>query len=121
VTTPRFSIRRRIQSFRDAFRGIGVLATQHNAWVHALATLVVVAAGMHFDVSRLDWIALVLAITLVFVTEALNTGLELLADAAVPERHPLVGKAKDVAACAVLLSAVGAVVIGALVFGPKLL
>jgi diacylglycerol kinase (ATP) len=89
--------------------------------VHTLAAFIVVAAGIYFDVSRLDWIALVLAITLVFVTEALNTGLELLADAAVPERHPLVGKAKDVAASAVLLSAVGAVVIGALVFGPKLL
>jgi diacylglycerol kinase (ATP) len=121
VTTRRFSLLRRLQSFRHALRGLGVLATQHNAWVHALATLVVVAAGIKFDVSRLDWIALVIAIALVFATEALNTGLELLADAAVPERHALVGKAKDVAACAVLLSAVGAVVIAALVLVPKLL
>jgi len=121
VTTQRFSLRRRLESFRYAARGIVVLSGQHNARIHASAVIAVIAAGAAFQVSRLDWLALVLAIGLVLTAEALNTGLELLADAAVPERHPLVEKAKDVAAGAVLLSAVTAVAVAALVFGPKLL
>jgi diacylglycerol kinase len=121
VTTQSFSLRRRLQSFRDAARGLRVLSEQHNARIHAVAALAVIAAGVALEVSRVEWLALAFAIGLVLSVEALNTGLELLADATVPERHPLVGKAKDVAAAAVLLSAVTAAAIAALVFGDKLL
>jgi diacylglycerol kinase (ATP) len=121
VTTPRCSLGRRFQSFRDAARGIRVLFEQHNARIHAVAALVVIGAGVALEVSRSDWLALAIAIGLVLTTEALNTGLELLADASVPDHHPLVGKAKDVAAGAVLLAALTAAAIAALVFGDKLL
>jgi diacylglycerol kinase (ATP) len=67
------------------------------------------------------WCALVLAIMAVWTAEALNTALEFLADAATPQMHPLVKKAKDVAAGAVLLSAIGAAIVGVLVFWPHLL
>jgi diacylglycerol kinase (ATP) len=102
---------------------VGVLTLfreQHNAWIHALATLLVVAVGLYFGLSRLEWCALILAVMAVWCAEALNTALELLADASVPERHPLVAKAKDVAAGAVLLTAVGAAIVGAVVLWPYL-
>jgi diacylglycerol kinase (ATP) len=112
----------RIRSFGFAFRGIWtMLRSQRNAWIHALATGVVIAAGLALHVSRDDWKWLVLAMVSVWGAEALNTALEFLADAAKPEFHPLVKKAKDVAAGAVLIAAIGAAVIGALVFGPFLL
>jgi diacylglycerol kinase (ATP) len=117
-----FSFSGRLRSFGHAFRGIGtMLATQHNAWVHAAATVCVVIAGVLAGLDRASWCWIVLAIVSVWTAEALNTAFELLADVASPDFHPLVKKAKDVAAGAVLLTAIGAVAIGALVFGPLLL
>jgi diacylglycerol kinase (ATP) len=118
----RFSVSARIRSFRHALRGIWVtLATQHNAWIHAAATIAAVAAGFALGIRRVEWIAVVLAIIAVWTAEALNTAFEALCNVASPEFHPLVERAKDVAAGAVLISAIGAVVVGLLVFGPRLL
>ena len=118
----RFSVASRLESFRCAFRGVGtLLASQHNARIHLLATVGVCGVGLLIGISRLEWVAIAVAIVLVWVAEALNTAFEFLCDVASPEFHPLVQKGKDVAAGAVLLSAVGAVVIGLLVFVPHLL
>ena len=117
-----FSLRSRGLSFRFAFRGVvAVLKTQHNAWIHAAATVVVVAAGLFFGVSRLEWCLLVLAMVAVWSAEALNTAVEALGDAVSGDQHPLVAQAKDAAAGAVLIAAVGAAIIGLLVFVPRLL
>lgn len=97
-----------------------MLLSQHNALLHAAATVVVVGLGFFTSVSRLEWAMLVLAIVAVWSAEALNTALEFLCDVASPEFHPLVEKSKDVAAGAVLLCALGSVVVGVLVFGPRL-
>lgn len=121
MTRP-FSLVARLRSFRYAFMGIGrMLRSQHNAWIHAAATVAVVAAGAALGVSRIEWCLLVLAIVAVWVAEALNTALEHLADVASPGIHPQVERAKDVAAAAVLIAAIGAGTIGMLVLGPKLL
>ncbi len=118
----RFSLAARMASFKHAFCGfVDLLRTQHNARIHALATVVVVALAAWLELKRPDWIALLAAIALVWVAEAFNTALEYLADAAVPEHHPLIGKAKDVAAAAVLLASLSAALIGLLVFLPALL
>lgn len=118
----KFSASARLRSFVYAARGIRtMLASQHNAWLHAAATIVVVAAGSAFGITRSEWSLLVLAIVAVWTAEALNTAFESLCDVASPEFHPLVEKAKDVAAGAVLLSAIGAAVVGCLVFGPYVL
>jgi diacylglycerol kinase (ATP) len=95
-----------------------MIRCQHNAWVHAAATTMVVAAGFLFRVSPADWCWLVLAISIVWTAEALNTAFEFLADAASPQFHPLVRDAKDVAAGAVLVTAMAAAVIGVIIFWP---
>ena len=118
----RFSISDRVQSVKFAIRGLRLmLKSQHNAWVHAVASAVVLMVGGLFCLTASQWCWIVLAIMAVWTAEALNTALELLADVASPEFHPLVEKAKDVAAGAVLISAIGSVIIGLLVLGPCVL
>ncbi len=98
-----------------------MLKSQHNARVHACATVGVVVAGFILGVSAAEWCWLVLAIMAVWTAEALNTAFEFLADVASPEFHPLVKHSKDVAAGAVLIAAIGSVLIGLLVLGPHVL
>jgi len=117
-----FQFTGRIRSFKFAFVGIWtMLKSQHNAWVHVCATVAVIAAGFLLRVSAAEWCWLVLAIMAVWTSEALNTAFEFLADVASPEFHPLVKQSKDVAAGAVLISAIGSVVIGLLILCPHLL
>lgn len=112
----------RVRSFRCAIKGVGVMiATQHNAWLHAAATLLVIVLGCYLRLSNTEWCLLVLAVMSVWTSEALNTAFEFLTDVASPEFHPLAEKAKDIAAGAVLIAAIGSVVIGVLIFGPHLL
>jgi diacylglycerol kinase (ATP) len=98
-----------------------MLLSQHNAWIHAFATASVLTLGFLLRVQRFEWLALVLAIVSVWTAEAINTAFEFLCDVASPEFHPLVEKAKDVAAGSVLVCAIGATAVGFLVFGPPLL
>jgi diacylglycerol kinase (ATP) len=117
-----FSVAARLRSFIYAGRGIRtMLASQHNAWIHAAATLMVSLAGLALEIDRSEWCVLILAIVAVWSAEAFNTAFEFLCDVASPEFHPLVEKAKDVAAGAVLFSALGAAAVGAFVFGPYVL
>lgn len=112
----------RIRSFRHAGAGVvATLRTEANAKIHATMTVLVIALGAFLQVSRADWCWLSLAIAMVWAAECLNTALESLADATAPDPHPLVGRAKDAAAGAVLCAAAGASVIGLLVLGPPLL
>ena len=112
----------RIRSFRYAFHGIAImLRSQQNAWIHATATIAALIAGVLLGISRAEWCWIGLAIVAVWTAEALNTALEFLTDVASPEFHPIAGQAKDVAAGAVLIAAIGASLIGALVFGPHVL
>ena len=95
--------------------------TQANARIHAGVTLIVIVAGFLFGISRIEWCAVVAAIALVWTVEGLNTAIEAVVDLASPEFHPLAERAKDVAAGAVLIAALASVVIGLLVFGPRVL
>jgi diacylglycerol kinase (ATP) len=117
-----FTIEGRLKSVRYAFHGLGLmLVSQHNAWLHAFASICVLITGGLCGLSGEEWCWIILAIMAVWTAEALNTALELLADAASPEFHPMVRMAKDVAAGGVLISAMGSVVIGLFVLGPHLL
>lgn len=119
--TKRLTFDGRIRSVKFALRGVRImLASQHNAWIHAAATVIVVATGLIVGLSPSSWAWIVVAIGSVWTAEALNTAFEFLTDVASPDFHPLAEKAKDVAAGAVLLAAIGATVIGALVFWPAI-
>lgn len=110
---------RRWQSFGYAFSGlICLLRTQPHAQIHLLAIVVVTIAGFCTGLTASEWTGLVLSMALVLSLEAMNTALEVLADALHPSHHPLVGRAKDLAAAAVLVSALASVIIGALIFIP---
>src|SRR5436309_1303842 len=111
----------RIRSIRCAFRGIGImLASQQNAWVHAVATIIVTIVGLYLGLSKAEWCWIILATVAVWTAETINTAFEFLTDVASPEFHPLAGKAKDVAAGAVLIAAIGSVIIGVVILGPYL-
>ena len=111
-----------VRSFGFAIRGIGILLrTQANARIHLAATIVVVAAGFLGKLSWGEWSAIVAAVGLVWTAEGLNTAIEAVVDLVSPEYHALAGRAKDVAAGAVLCAAIAAAIIGVLIFGPRIL
>ncbi len=112
----------RLLSFRYAFRGIVLMVqSEFNARIHAVATLVVLGAGFACGFDRVDWIAITLAILAVWCAEAFNTALEALCDVVSSDHHPEIERAKDVAAGAVLIAAIGATAIAILTFGRHLL
>lgn len=109
----------RLRSFGFALKGLlYAIKTEGNARVHLLASVLVVALGFGFEVTRLEWAALVAAMGLVWMAELLNTALENLCDIVEPERSEAIGRIKDVSAAAVLMAAIAAALIGALVFWP---
>ena len=117
-----FSVRRRIESFRYAFAGFGhILRDQHNFWIHLAATVLVVIAGVILKVNHTEWCLLVIAIALVWITEFLNTALEMLADFVSPEKNETIRRVKDISAAAVLMASIGALIIGVIVFLPLIL
>jgi diacylglycerol kinase (ATP) len=117
-----FEFTGRIRSFRHATVGIWrMIRCQHNAWIHAIVTAIVLGAGFFFQLSGDEWCWIVLTIAIVWTAEALNTAFEFLADVASPEFHPLVRDAKDVAAGAVLITAIASMVIGAIIFWPHVI
>ena len=117
--TKRFSLIARLKSFNYAFQGVAfMLRTQHNAWLHAVATLAVIALALYCDVSAGDWRWLIASMAMVWVGETLNTAVEYVCDVLSPEFHQAVKHAKDIAAGGVLIAAVSAAAIGVLTFWP---
>ncbi len=115
----KFSLKKRLKSFTYACKGICCLiGHEHNAWIHCLAVVVVIAAGFLLGINRIEWIAIVLCCGMVLAAEAVNTAIEVLVDLVSPERQPLAGKVKDIAAGAVLLTAIAAAIVGCIVFIP---
>ncbi len=118
----RFSLIARGRSFRYAIRGMGIiLRTQHNFWVQVVAAGTVAGLGIFLHVSSTEWALLVLAVTGVFVAESFNTAIEIDIDLTSPQYHPYARDTKDVAAGAVLLAVLGAVLVGCIIFIPKIL
>jgi diacylglycerol kinase (ATP) len=110
------------RSFAYAFAGIGYcLRTQRNFRIHLLATGAVLVVGALLGLAAVEWAILALTVTMVLAAEMVNTVIEATVDLASPGYHPLAKVAKDVAAGAVLVTALGAVVIGVCIFVPHLL
>ena len=109
------------QRFRDAFRGIALAArTERSYRVHFFFTALVIAAGLVFQVSAAQWCLLTLCVALVLSAETFNSALERMAKIIDRRRNPELATALDMGSGAVLLSAIGSVVVGAIVFLPRL-
>ena len=111
------SLKKFFNSFRYAFMGIWhVLLSEWNMRIHVLAAVVVVCFGIYFKITDTEWCIVTLCIGIVMAAEMFNTAFEGLIDLVQPEQHPLAGKIKDVAAGAVLVTALAAAVAGVLIF-----
>src|ERR1700749_4246742 len=116
-----FSIRARIRSFRYAFEGIAAFfQSEHNAWIHFMATIAVITLATLVGVTKTEMVALAFAIGFVWVAEMFNTCIEKAMDFISDQPHKEIKFIKDLAAGAVLVAAITAVVVGAVVFIPKL-
>jgi diacylglycerol kinase (ATP) len=112
---------KRIFSFSYAFQGIfHMLRTQRNAQIHVVIGLIAIVLGVLLQIGQAAWLALAIIITLVLAAEGVNTAVEATVDLASPQYHPLAKVAKDVAAGTVLLTAIGAIVVGCIIFLPPL-
>lgn len=119
VTPQRLTLTARLKSFGYAIAGIMfMLKTQHNAWLHGVATLAVIALAVYCDVSASDWRWLIVAMGMVWVGETINTAVEYVCDVVSPDYNHAVKHAKDIAAGGVLIAAVASLVIGVLTFWP---
>ncbi len=113
-------MKKRIQSFGYAGRGIGlVVSKEANMKIHLAVAVLVVMAGFYFQISIAEWIACLFCFGLVFTTEMINTAIENVVDLASPKQHELARNAKDIAAGAVLVSAIVSAAIGLIIFVPK--
>ncbi|MDD6211367.1 MAG: diacylglycerol kinase family protein [Bacteroidales bacterium] len=118
----RFSIAKRIKSFRYAFNGIRYLFRfEHNARIHLVLAICAIVAGILLHISSLEWIAVLFAIGSVLAAEAVNSAVEALADLVSPQYNELIKRCKDLAAGGVLIMAITALLIGLIIFLPKLI
>lgn len=118
----KFSLQQRIRSFGYAFNGLKILfREEHNSRIHLLAAIAAIVTGFYFHIAFIEWVAIVCAIGLVFSLELINSSIEAIADFVSPEKNALIKKAKDLSAAAVIVSALVALVIGFIVFLPKII
>lgn len=116
-----FSWKARARSFKYAWAGLMTLVIhEHNARIHLCAALLAILLSWLLSISANEWCLVVLCIAGVIMAEGFNTALESLCDKCSPEIHPLAKKAKDVAAASVLIMALAALVVGILIFLPKI-
>ncbi|MGB8192472.1 MAG: diacylglycerol kinase family protein [Chitinophagaceae bacterium] len=121
METQKFSISKRALSFHYAVTGIcRFFKTEHNAWLHMLGTIGVIALTIFFPVSTAEALALVFAIGFVWTVELFNTCIEKAMDFISTEKHPQIQLIKDMAAGAVLVAACTALVSGSIIFIPKI-
>lgn len=118
-TKKEFSLIKRAKSFAHAGRGVWLfLKTTHNAWVHIFVFAWVIVLGFYCKITSSEWVMLTFAGGFVLVSEAFNTAFEIDIDLTSPNYHPYAKDTKDVAAGAVLISAITAAVVGIIVFAP---
>lgn len=117
----KFSLRERLASFKYAFQGLGlILKKEHNSRIHLFAAVMAIVLGAVFQISKTDWLIVILCIGLVFIAEIMNSAIEMLVDLVSPQEHEQAGKIKDIAAGGVLIASMAALVAGILVFVPYL-
>ncbi|MBN2638232.1 MAG: diacylglycerol kinase family protein [Bacteroidales bacterium] len=117
-----FSSKKRIRSFDYAFHGIyNMLRSQHNFWIQISIAILAVVMGFALEISRGEWMILTLTIGMVLAAETFNSAIEALTDLVQQEYDPKAGWVKDLAAGAVLITAIASIVVGILIFLPRIL
>ena len=117
----KFSVIKRVQSFKYAFKGIThVFVQEHNMWIHLFAAVCVVFVGFYFNINAIEWGLVFFAIGMVIAAEIFNSAIEKLVDLFSTEQNEKAGLIKDIAAGAVLVCAITAALIGLIIFIPKL-
>ncbi len=110
----------RIRSIGYALKGaLLLIRTEASIKVQVFFALLAIAAGFYFEISTVEWMIQVMAISLVLAVEGMNTALEKLSDYVQPEFHNKIGFIKDIAAGAVFYTAIGAFIVGCLIYVPK--
>ena len=115
-------IKRITNSFKYAFNGfIDTYRTEQSVWIYIPVSLLVILMGFYFKISTMEWLVIVLVLGIILSLELVNTALEAVVDLATDKYHPLAKKAKDTVAAAVLVFAITAVIIGLIIFIPKIM
>lgn len=114
-------IKDRIRAFKFAFKGFYILISQEDSIIaQSIIAILVTIAGFIFDLSATEWMFQIFAIGLLLSVEALNTAIERLADFVHPEHHKKIGIIKDIGAGAAFFAAVTAIIIGLIIYLPKI-
>jgi diacylglycerol kinase (ATP) len=115
----KYDLKKQLRSFGYAWKGIqSCVGKEQNLSFHLIAAMAVIIAGIVLGITRTEWIMVVMCIGTVIAAELFNTAIEKLVDLVSPERHPVAGRVKDIAAGAVLICAVAAAIIGLIIFIP---
>ncbi len=118
---PKQECKKLINSFKYAIEGfISSFKTERNMKIHILAMIVIIALGGYLGLNTIEWCIIVFAIVLVIGSELFNTAIETIVDMVSPEKNPKAKLAKDISAAAVLVLAIGAAIVGGIIFIPKL-
>ncbi len=117
-----FSFLDRIKSFQHGINGlIDIIKTEHNAWIHAVATILVLIMSWWLGLSPIEWAFILVAIAAVWMAEAFNTVIEMLVDFVAPTYTQPAKRAKDIGAAAVLIVSIGSSIVGLIILGPPFL
>ena len=117
----KYNLKKQLRSFGYAWKGIRCcIGKEQNLSFHLIAATIVVIAGIALDITRTEWTIIILCIGVVIAAELFNTAIEKFVDLISPERHPVAGAIKDIAAGAVLVCAIAAAIIGLILFIPYL-
>ena len=122
MANQKFSIKKRLTSFRYAINGLKILIkNEHNSRIHLVAMIVAIILGIILKISNLEWIAIVMVIGFVFSIEIINSAIENLADFVSPNYNEIIKKVKDLSAASVLISALVSLIVGIIIFIPKII
>lgn len=122
MTNKQFSIKDRIKSFKYAFNGLKIMILEeHNIRIHIVVAVLVIVLGAIVKLSIPEWLIITLTITIVITLEIINSSIENLADIISPEWNIKIRKVKDLCAAAVLIAGLASVIVGALIFIPKIM
>lgn len=121
-TKKEFSLLARGRSFSNALRGLVVfLKTTPNAWIQIIILIIACFLGCYYDISRFDWLIIVISGGAVLAAETFNTAIEIDINLTSPNQHPYARDTKDVAAGAVLITSITAAIIGLIIFLPYII